>query len=217
MNNLAREATIALGGEWHGSYGLAPGLGHSKHDRSLTIRPHRDRTDDLVISSFVGDDYKAVKDELRRRGILPERDFRHPVAPDPVAAEKIKAAARERERLDAENEARRRWYANQLWKLRQPIQGTLAEAYLRIGRSFGNLPLPPLDMLGFLPAGVADRKIPYPAMIAAHGLPEEYEPGRLRIGEVSGVRLTFLQGPHKAPVDDPRKALGPCKGVTWMR
>jgi hypothetical protein len=54
-------------------------------------------------------------------------------------------------------------------------------------------------------------------MIAAHGLPEEYEPGRLRIGEVSGVRLTFLQGPHKAPMDDPRKALGPCKGVTWMR
>ena len=117
-------------------------------------------------------------------------------------AKRQRRQAREREKQDAEDEARRRWYANQLWKLRQPIQGTLAEAYLRIGRSFGNLPLPPLDMLGFLPAGVPDRKIPYPAMIAAHGLPEEYEPGRLRIDEVSGVRLTFLDGPRKAPMPE---------------
>ena len=53
-------------------------------------------------------------------------------------------------------------------------------------------------------------------MIAAHGLPEEYEPGRLRIGEVSGVRLTFLDGPRKAPIPDlpdGRKAHGTCKGV----
>ena len=67
-------------------------------------------------------------------------------------------------------------------------------------------------MLGFLPAGLADNKIPYPAMIAAHGMPEEYEPGRLRIDKVSGVRLTFLDGPKKAPMEDPRKAHGVCKG-----
>ncbi len=193
--NLAQEVTCALGGEWHGHYGLAPGLDHSKGDRSLTIRPHRTDPDDIVLHSFAGDDYKAMKDELRRRGILPVKDFRRPAAPDPVAVEKAKTAAREREKQEAEAEARRRWYANQLWKLRQPIQGTLAEAYLRIGRSIGDLPLPPLDMLGFLPAGVADRKIPYPAMIAARG-----------------VRLTFLQGPHKAPMADPRKAHGVCKG-----
>ena len=209
---LAQEVTRALGGEWHGHYGLAPGLDHSKGDRSLTIRPHRTDPDDIVLHSFAGDDFRDVKDELRRRGLLPDKDFRNAAAPDPVAREKAKAEAREQAKLDAEEKARRRWYANQLWKLRQPIQGTLAEAYLRIGRSFGNLPLPPLDMLGFLPAGVADRKIPYPAMIAAHGLPEEYEPGRLRIEEVSGVRLTFLDGPRKAPMNDPRKAHGACKG-----
>ena len=220
MSNLAREATIKLGGEWHGHYGLAPGLGHGKNDRSLTIRPHRTDPDDIIIHSFAGDPFGPVKDELRRLG-LPIRDFRRGDIPlDPVAIEEAKAKAREhakeRERLDTENETRRRWYANQLWKLRQPIQGTLAEAYLRIGRSFGDLPLPPLDMLGFLPAGVADRKIPYPAMIAAHGLPEEYEPGRLRIEEVSGVRLTFLDGPNKArlpELPDGRKAHGTCKGM----
>lgn len=52
-------------------------------------------------------------------------------------------------------------------------------------------------------------------MIAAHGMPEEYEPGRLRIEEVSGVRLTFLDGPYKARIPDlpdGRKVLGVCKG-----
>ena len=214
--SLAQEVTRALGGEWHGSYGAAPGPGHGKHDRSLTIRPHRTDPNDIVLHSFAGDNFRDVKDELRRRGLLPAKDFRRPVAPDPVAREKAKEALRERERQDAETEARRRWRANQLWKLRQPIQGTLAEAYLRIGRSFGDLPLPPLDMLGFLPAGKADRNLPYPAMIAAHGLPEEYEPGRLRVEEVSGVRLTFLDGPHKARIEgleDGRKAHGVCMGM----
>ena len=128
----------------------------------------------------------------------------------------IKAAKEKAEKEEAEAEARRRWYANQLWKLRQPIQGSLAEDYLRQARSVGSMPLPPLDMLGFLPAGQADRKIPYPAMIAAHGFPDEYEPGRLRIDEVSGVRLTFLDGPKKAQIEgleNGRKAIGPCKGV----
>jgi len=208
--DLARQATKHLGGTWHGSYGIAPGPGHGKHDASLTIRAHRTNPNDIVLHSFAGDPWEPIKDELRDAGILPKWDGVSSKPADPVAA---KMMAEEATKQEAEAEARRRWHANQLWNLRQPIQGSLAEAYLRIGRSFGDLPLPPLDMLGFLPAGKADRKIPFPAMIAAHGLPEEYEPGRLRIGEVSGVRLTFLDGPNKAPMDDPRKAHGVCKGM----
>jgi len=213
--DLARQATLHLRGTWHGHYGTAPGPGHGKHDASLTIRAHRTNPNDIVLHSFAGDDWQAIKDELRDAGILPLWDGKS--SGDTAAEKAAKEKAREEQaKQEAENEARRRWYANQLWKLRQPIQGSLAEAYLRIGRSFGNLPLPQLDMLGFLPAGVADRKIPYPAMLAAHGIPVEYEPGRLRIDEVSGVRLTFLDGPRKAQVEgleSGRKALGPCKGV----
>lgn len=210
--DLARQATKHLGGTWHGHYGTAPGPGHGKHDASLTIRAHRSNPDDIVLHSFAGDDWQGIKDELRDAGVLPKWDGKAKPA-KPVDEKAAKERAEQAAKEEAADEARRRWYANQLWPMRQPIQGTLAEAYLREARSVRNLPLPPLDMLGFLPAGKADRKIPYPAMIAAHGLPEEYEPGRLRIGEVSGVRLTFLDGPKKAPMDAPRKAHGVCKGV----
>ena len=212
-NELAREATRHLGGKWHGSYGTARGPGHGKHDASLTIRAHRTNPNDVVIKSFAGDNWQQIKDELRRVGILPTWSDKSSQPVDMVA---VKAAKERAAKEEAEAEARRRWYANQRWTLRQPIQGTLAETYLREARSVGSLPLPPLDMLGFLPAGVADRKIPYPAMIAAHGFPDEYEPGRLRLDEVSAVRLTFLDGPRKAQIEgleNGRKAIGPCKGV----
>ena len=215
--DLARQVTRHLGGTWHGSYGTARGPGHRKGDASLTIRPHRSNPNDIVLHSFAGNDWQPIKDELRRAGILPKWGGVSSKPADTAAEEAAKEKAREEAaKQEAEAEARRRWYANQLWNLRQPIQGSLAEAYLREARGVGKLPLPPLDMLGFLPAGKADRKIPYPAMIAAHGMPEEYEPGRLRVGEVSGVRLTFLDGPRKAQVEgleNGRKALGPCKGV----
>lgn len=59
-----------IGGEWHGNYGLAPGPGHSKADRSLHISPHETDPDDVVLHSYAGDDWKAIKDELRARGVL---------------------------------------------------------------------------------------------------------------------------------------------------
>ena len=212
MGSLAYEVTRALGGEWHGSYGLAPGPGHSKQDRSLMIKPHRDDPDDVFFHSFAGDDYSLIKDNLRRRGVLSERKKAWSRVPTgPAAAKAAKERAEKEVKQEAEDRARRRWHANQFWKLRQPIEGTLAEAYLREARSMRTLPLPPLDMLGFLPSGLADRKVSYPAMIAAHGLPVEYKPGRQRIEEVSGVRLTFLHGSRKAPMDEPRRAHGICK------
>jgi hypothetical protein len=76
---LAREVTKHLGGEWHGNYGLAPGHGHSSKDRSLHISPHEDDPDDVVLYSYAGDDWHAIKDELRARGVLPERRFRENV------------------------------------------------------------------------------------------------------------------------------------------
>jgi len=214
MGRLAYEVTRALGGEWHGSYGLAPGPGHSKRDRSLMIKPHRDDPDDVFFHSFAGDDYRLIKDDLRRRGVLRERKKAGSSVPsDPAAAKAAKEKAEQVAKQAAEDRARRRWRANQLWQLRHPIQGTIVETYLRNEPAIGELPLPPLDMLGFLPAGIADRNLPFPAMIAAHGMPFEFEPERLRIDEGSGVRLTSLHGPHKAPLVDPRKAHGLCMGM----
>ena len=208
MSNLAQEVTRALGGEWHGSYGAAPGPGHKKTDRSLTIRPHRTDPNDIVLHSFAGDDYKAMKDELRRRGLLPARDFRRPVAPDPVAREKAKEELREMEKLDAENKERKRRWVNALRHRGERAKGTVVEGYLTDTRRLKN---PPLDALRYLPPGLAGQ--PYPAMLAAFGLPDEPEPGKLRLDEAHGIHLTFLDGIKKAPITQKKIMHGTCKGL----
>lgn len=74
-----------------------------------------------------------------------------------------------------------------LWRIRQPLRGTIAEKYLREARGY-NAALPPT--LGFLPA--CDEYPP--AMIAAFGIPDEPEPSVMTFPEASikGVHLTRL-------------------------
>ena len=74
-----------------------------------------------------------------------------------------------------------------LWRIRQPLRGTIAETYLREARAY-NGALPPT--LGFLPA----RDEYLPAMIAAFGIPDEPEPGLLVLpdAKLKGVHLTRL-------------------------
>jgi hypothetical protein len=64
--------TRALGGDWYGSYGCAPGPGHSRKDRSLKISAHPTNPCDVTLHSFAGDDWRPIKDDLRRQGLLPE-------------------------------------------------------------------------------------------------------------------------------------------------
>ncbi len=75
-----------------------------------------------------------------------------------------------------------------LWRRRQPISGTLAEAYIRRTRGYtGAIPA----TLGFLPAS-GD----YPAaMISAFGLPSEPEVGVLEIADqdITAVHLVRLR------------------------
>jgi hypothetical protein len=74
-----------------------------------------------------------------------------------------------------------------LWRLRQPIRGSIAETYLREARAYQG-PLPPT--LGFLPA----RGDHAPAMIAAFGLSVEIEPSVMALptDRIAGVHLTRL-------------------------
>lgn len=74
--SLARNITARLGGEWRGDHGAVPGPGHSKADRSVTVRDNASG-DDIVVHSFAGDDWKAIKDTWRREGVLSDR-------PDPA-------------------------------------------------------------------------------------------------------------------------------------
>ncbi len=103
---------------------------------------------------------------------------------------------------DAEKQ---RYKARGLWGQRVPIGGTPAEVYLREVRGCKG-PLQPT--LGYLPA---QGEFP-PTLIAALGLPEEPEPGRLSIAteQVMAVHLTRLQadGRGKAGTDTDKIIIG---------
>jgi hypothetical protein len=64
--------TRALGGDWYGSYGCAPAPGHSRKDRSLKISAHPTDPSDVILHSFAEEDWRPIKDDLRRQGLLPE-------------------------------------------------------------------------------------------------------------------------------------------------
>jgi hypothetical protein len=202
---LAVEVTSRLSGDWCGAYGLAPAPGHSKRDRSLSIRPHPSDPDDVILHSFAGEDWRAIKNDLRRGGILPAKDFQCPKRAAPPRRLESKSQ-------EAAYKAGRRELAKTLWKRRQRADGTVVGAYFR-WRGIEMSPLP--GTLGYLPANPPRHG--YPAMIAAFGLADEQEPGRVALedGGVQGVHLTFLapDGKGKAPIEKPRKMIGTCKGL----
>jgi hypothetical protein len=67
----AEEITRAFGGDWHGDWGTIPTPGHSTKDRGTTVRDADDG--DVVFNSFNGADWRELKDECRRRGLLPAK------------------------------------------------------------------------------------------------------------------------------------------------
>lgn len=76
MNSRAREIVAAKGGDWHGHYGKIPGPGHSRRDRSVSIKDSQVLPDGIVVNSFAGDDPLHVKDCLRQEGLLPPLEER---------------------------------------------------------------------------------------------------------------------------------------------
>jgi hypothetical protein len=212
---LAKRVTEYLKGEWsrRRNHGLAPGPGHSKHDRSLSIKRHSTNPDDVVLYSFAGDDVLAIKDDLRRAGVLPARSFGPAAVSDPVART-IAAARKAEAEAEADKEEAARIEEQQrkaltLWRRSSPIEGTIAERYLREVRGI-TCPLPPT--LSFL---AATPKYPHPKLIAAFGIGPEIEPGLVTIPElITAVHCTALlaDGSGKAPIEPQRFILGPAKG-----
>jgi hypothetical protein len=130
--------TKVLGGDWLGSYGVAPGPGHSPVDRSLKITAHATDPSDVVLHSFGGDDWRPIKDDLRRQGLLrewrpgavgeaigiAERDCRGGISAPPAPRRP------EAPRSTDDSEARTR-AGLRIWHQATPIAGTLAEGYFR--------------------------------------------------------------------------------------
>jgi hypothetical protein len=124
---------------------------------------------------------------------------------DPAMLAQVRAEAQRFARATAEA---KRQKALWLWKQRRPINGTVAERYLRDARGYGG-PLP--TTLAFLPA----RGDHAPAMIAAFGIPAELEPGVINVSEVQGVHLTRLaaNGLSKAGTHTDKIMIGTPRGA----
>jgi RecA-family ATPase len=70
-SGLARLAAM-LGGEVSNGQILAPGPGHSPHDRSLSVKLDADAPGGFLVHSFAGDDPIVCRDHVRKLGGLQE-------------------------------------------------------------------------------------------------------------------------------------------------
>ena len=186
----AREVTINLGGKWHHKYGAAPcpvcQSGRHKAQNALTIAYGRN-------GGLVLDCKKsacAFLDILAAAGVT-SGSYK---SPDPETL-----AKREAEQLkEAE---RRAAQALAIWKESLPIDGTVAETYLR-GRGI-TCALP--KSLRFHPQcwhGATAKR--YPAMVAA-----------VQGNRLAAVHRTYLQadGSGKADIEPAKMMLGATAGA----
>jgi hypothetical protein len=188
MTADAREITRALGGRWHGSYGVCKCPAHEDRSPSLSVSDGQDGR--LLLRCFAGCDFGRILDALRGMGIVAGAHVGH--APDP-------AREAERRRREAEDEERRRVQARSCWGEAVPIGGTVAETYLRTRGITAALPA----TLRFHPACWHATGKRLPAMIAL----VEGQDG-------FGVHRTYLRadGGGKAAVEPAKAMLGPVKG-----
>jgi hypothetical protein len=191
-----RSVAKALGGDVIGPARiLAPGPGHSRSDRSMSVLIDPSARDGFVVSSFAGDDWRQCRDHVR--GML-GAEYR-------TSAQAAVATAAPVERKAA---------AAGIWTQSLPIRGTLVETYL-VNRGL-SLPAEVYDgrALRFHPSCPfrlnAAEFARLPAMIAAMV--------DIRTNEFRGVHRTALaaDGFGKAVVPglgNPRKMLGQAAGA----
>jgi hypothetical protein len=139
INVDLRTIARALGGEVSGRQVLAAGPGHSKQDRSLSIRIDPAAPGGFVVHSFADDDPLVCKDYVRERLGLPQwqpgdgEDRR--VYPSRRQHFDQTAINRESEkRPRTEDDLIRIGRAVQIWHEAQDPRGTLAQTYLNVHR-----------------------------------------------------------------------------------
>lgn len=195
----ARTLTLALRGRWHGRYGLACCPAHGDRKPSLSLADGTDGR--LLLSCKTGCAFTDVLNALRGLGLVKGRGTFTPPSPAEIARREAEDRA-EAERVEKK--------ALACWTEALPIQGTIAETYLR-GRGI-TCDLP--NTLRFYPGCWHPAAKRFPAMVALiEGLPRlsvhrtylrqdgsgkaEVEPTKAMLGAASGgaVRLSQADGP----------------------
>ena len=162
-----REIAKALGGEVTGRQVLAPGPGHSRRDRSLSVRLSPQSPTGFIVFSHCGDGFDVCKDYVAERLGLGSDTWRTR-GPGPSRSPTISVVARREPGPDPDHGARIA-RATALWAEAVDAHGTVVERYLA-GRA---LDLPEgAEVLRYHPRcpwrdEVENRTIFVPAMVAA--------------------------------------------------
>jgi putative DNA primase/helicase len=125
----ARAITKALGGKWAGRYGLARCPVHADKTPSLKVTDDKRKDDGIDVVCFAGCDWKLVKGELRRHGLLPT-PYKLQVGYSAalLRTEMLRDVAPKPPKDDT---AERADIALKLWSQALPITGTPAETYFK--------------------------------------------------------------------------------------
>jgi len=175
-----------------GRRALIRGPGHGPGDRSVSLI----ETDDgrVLIHCFSPrDDWREVRANLADLGLLEEDD--HPRAP---ASEKSVRVTSDR------NLEERRARMRRFWSEALPIEGTVADRYLRARAITGEIPGP--DVLRFHPRMTSlDDRERRPALLTSLVDAD---------GVLQGLQVTLLSahGAAKAAVPTPRRTIGRLMG-----
>lgn len=214
--NDAQALTLKLAGTWHRRYGLALCPAHGDRRPSLTLADAPDGR--LLLNCKAGCSFAAVLGALRDRSLLDPQ-----YAPQPPSAEEI---ARRRAEDEAEAMKRER-QAMACWNEAIPIQGTIAETYLR-GRGI-TCDLP--ETLRFHPACWHASAQRLPGMVALiEGLPRlavhrtylrpdgvakaDVEPSKAMLGITAGGAVRIADGQEQLVVAEGiETALSLCSGL----
>jgi len=115
LKSIAR----ALGGEVSGHQVVAPGPGHSRHDRSLAVFVDGNNPDGFRVHSFSGDEWKTCRDYVKQRLGLSDTPSR-PLRPVIV------------ERKPEKDDIDRTAFALSIWQEARSIAGTPVQSYLAL-------------------------------------------------------------------------------------
>lgn len=195
MTRNLRDDARALGGEARGTGILCPGPGHSKGDRSLSLRRSVKSPIGYFVHSFAGDDFADCLDHVRHKLNLPEFE---PGAYKPPAPKEDPEPESNEPQANTE-------YARKIWCEAKPITGTIAENYLFVQRGLHlDSDRDWWDTLRFHPKLRLDGKNT-PGMIALMRDIETKEP--------RAIQRTFLS---KDGCKITRRMLGPAKSCAIM-
>ena len=183
----------ALGGRRAGQNSFtAKCPAHEDHTPSLSLT---DTSDGLVLwHCHAGCSQADVRAALVARGLW---EAQGRTTPKPKAKPPAKPSTHDGGNV--------RW----LWQHSRPIQGTIAEVYLRCERGI-SCPLP--TTLRFLPG---NNRYP-PSMIAPFVIPDKSEPGKLAVNanHVEAIHITRLTIDGRKHPDDPNKIMiGSAPGI----